>query len=383
MNLLFKTLSRFILIACFATGIAYAQKVNILTKLPDIEAESYLLIDYHSQKVLASKQPAKRIEPASITKMMTAYIIYQELEKGNINPKDLVLISEKAWRMKGSRMFVEANKKVPFERLLSGLIVQSGNDAAIALAEHTAGTEASFVEKMNVEAKRLGMKDTNFVNSTGWPAEDHYTTANDISILATALITDFPEHYKLYKEKEYSYNGIKQYNRNKLLWLDPTVDGVKTGHTESAGFCLVASADRNGMRLISVVLGAGSVKIRSDASQQLLEYGYNNFETHKLYNAGGALEEVRIWKGKEKNMPIGFIDDFYITVPKGSYSRLKGSVQYQSDVDAPVYRGDQIGKVVIKDGNKTIVEAPLAALNTVDGGGMWRTVTDGVQKVFH
>lgn len=383
MNLLFKTLSRFILIACFAIGIAYAQKVNILTKLPDIEAESYLLIDYHSQKVLASKQPAKRIEPASITKMMTAYIIYQELEKGNINPKDLVLISEKAWRMKGSRMFVEANKKVPFERLLSGLIVQSGNDASIALAEHTAGTEASFVEKMNVEAKRLGMKDTNFVNSTGWPAEDHYTTANDISILATALITDFPEHYKLYKEKEYSYNGIKQYNRNKLLWLDPTVDGVKTGHTESAGFCLVASADRNGMRLISVVLGAGSVKIRSDASQQLLEYGYNNFETHKLYNAGGALEEVRIWKGKEKNMPIGFIDDFYITVPKGSYSRLKGSVQYQSDVDAPVYRGDQIGKVVIKDGNKTIVEAPLAALNTVDGGGMWRTVTDGVQKVFH
>ncbi len=353
------------------------------SKLPDINAESYLLMDFHSRRVLASKDADKRIEPASITKLMTAYIIYKELELGNIDTKDLVLISEKAWRMKGSRMFVEARKKVPLDRLLHGLIIQSGNDAAVALAEHISGTEASFVEKMNAEAQRMGLKDTHYTNVTGWPDEDHYTTANDIATLTRILISEYPQRYKLYKEKEYSYNGIKQYNRNKLLWLDPSVDGVKTGHTESAGFCLVASADRNGMRLISVVLGAKSVKERSDTSQQLLEYGYRNFETHKLYKGGGVLENVRIWKGATENMPIGFINDFYITVPKGSYERLKGKVQYQSDVDAPVYRGDEIGKIIIKDGDKVLVEAPLVALNSVAGGGLWRKMMDSMQKAFH
>lgn len=383
MNLFFKTFLYFSVLILSVAGFASADKINIQTKLPDIAADSYLLIDYHSGSVLANKELDKRIEPASITKIMTAYVIYDELKKGKINEDDLVLISEKAWRMKGSRMFVEANKKVPFERLLNGLIIQSGNDAAVALAEHVSGTEASFVEKMNQHAKRMGLNNTHFTNSTGWPGEEHYTTANDIAKLTTALIRDFPGHYEMYKEKEYSYNGIQQYNRNKLLWLDPTVDGVKTGHTQSAGYCLVASAERNGMRLISIVLGAQSEQARADASQQLLEYGYHNYETHKLYKGGGALEEVRIWKGAEKHMPIGFIDDFYITVPKGSYSRLKGTVQYQSDVDAPVFRGDEIGKVIIKDGNKVIVEQPLVALNSVSGGGMWRRVADGMQKVFH
>ena len=354
-----------------------------LPKLPEINARSYLLQDFHSHRILASKNADIRIEPASITKLMTAYVIYKELEQGKIDKKDLVFISEKAWRMKGSRMFVEAKKKVPLERLLHGLIIQSGNDAAVALAEHVAGTEASFVEKMNAEARRLGLNDTHYVNVTGWPAKDHFTTANDIAKLTRILITEYPEHYKLYKEKEYSYNGIKQYNRNKLLWLDPSVDGVKTGHTDTAGFCLVASANRNGMRLISVVLGAKSMKERADASQQLLEYGYRNFETHKLYKAGGVLENVRIWKGSAKNMPIGFINDFYITVPKGSYQRMKGKIQYPTDVDAPVYRGDKIGKVIINDGDEVVIEAPLAALNTVAGGGLWRKMTDSMQKVFH
>ncbi|MEE9302830.1 MAG: D-alanyl-D-alanine carboxypeptidase family protein [Thiotrichaceae bacterium] len=372
-----------VMVSFFLTSVVHAAQNSPLIKLPDIDAESYLLIDFHSQRILASKNPGKKIEPASITKLMSAYVIYKELYKGNVDTKDLVLISEKAWRMKGSRMFVEARKKVPMERLLSGLIIQSGNDAAIALAEHISGTEASFVEKMNAEAVRLGLNNTHFVNVTGWPAENHFTTAHDIATLTRAVISEFPEHYKLYKKREYSYNGIKQYNRNKLLWLDPTVDGVKTGHTKSAGFCLVASADRNGMRLISVVLGAKSVKERSDASQQLLEYGYKNFETRKLYEGGGVLENVRIWKGASENMPIGFIDDFYITVPKGSYERLSGIVEYQSDVDAPVHRGDEVGKVIIKDGDKVVVESPLVALNTIAGGGLWRKMTDGLEKVFH
>jgi len=369
-----------ITLSFFVVGMAHTAP---LVKLPEIDAKSYLLIDFYSQKILASKNPDVRIEPASITKLMTAYVIYKELKKGNIDTKDLVLISEKAWRMEGSRMFVEANKKVPIERLISGLIIQSGNDAAIALSEHVSGTEASFVEKMNAEAANIGMKNSHFVNTTGWPAEDHYTTAEDIVKLTQRVISEFPEHYKLYKEREYAYNGIKQYNRNKLLWLDPTVDGVKTGHTESAGFCLVASANRNGMRLISVVLGAKSVKDRSDSSQQLLEFGYNNFETRKLYKGGGVLENVRIWKGSSDDMPIGFIEDFYITVQKGSFDRLKGSISYQSDVDAPVHRGDEMGKVVIKDGDHVVVESSLVALNSVAGGGLWRKMTDGIQKVFH
>lgn len=351
---------------------------------PEIAAKSYLLIDYHSQVVLASKDADKRIEPASITKLMTAYVLYKELEKGNVSTDDVVLISEKAWRMKGSRMFVEANKKVPFPRLMNGLIIQSGNDAAVALAEHSYGTEASFASRMNSEAKRLGMTNTHFTNATGWPDKNHYSTANDLAKLTRAVISEYPDHYKEYKIKEYSYNGIKQYNRNKLLWLDPTVDGVKTGHTESAGYCLVSSAERNGMRLISVVIGADTVKERSFASQQLLEYGYQSFETNKVYAANHALEEIRIWKGEKEKVAVGFIDDFYVTVAKGTYSSLKGNISYESGIDAPIYRGDKLGKVVLKNAQEKIVlEAPLEALETVTGGGLWRKVTDGVQKVFH
>ena len=377
-NLIYKILSVLIVSSIYSSAVAAP-----LIKLPEIDAESYLLIDFNSNNILAKKNSDQQIEPASITKLMTAYVIYEELEKGNISANDLVLISEKAWRMQGSRMFVEARKKVPMERLINGLIIQSGNDAAIALAEHVAGTEASFVEKMNAEASKIGMKNTHFVNATGWPAKDHYTTAEDIAKLTQRVIAKYPEHYKLYKEREYAYNGIKQYNRNKLLWLDPTVDGVKTGHTESAGYCLVASANRNGMRLISVVFGAKTVKGRSDASQQLLEFGYKNYETRKLYKGGGVLENVRIWKGSSEKMPIGFLDDFYITVPKGSYERLKGTVKYPTDVDAPIHRGDEIGEVIIKDGDNVVVESPLVALNSVAGGGMWRKMTDGFQKVFH
>jgi len=355
---------------------------NIIPSAPNIEANSYLLVDFHSGVELAAKDPDKRIEPASITKLMTAYIVYQELEKGNITLKDNVLISKKAWKMEGSRMFVEAGKKVPLNRILHGLIIQSGNDAAVALAEHIAGNEATFVDKMNAEAKKLGMQATHFVNSTGWPNKNHYTSARDIVKLTRAVIKEYPEKYKLHAIKEYSYNGIKQYNRNKLLWRDKTVDGVKTGHTESAGYCLVASAKRNTMRLISVVLGAKSEKQRSDASQELLEYGFRFYETHKLYDGGSVLAEARVWKGMKTTVPAGITDDLYVTIQKGHYKKLKGLMELDKKLDAPIQRGDIVGKAVIKDAGRNVLEIPLLALDAVDVGSFWQQMTDSVKKLF-
>ena len=356
---------------------------DITPRVPAIASNSFLLVDFHSGVELAGKDAEKQIEPASITKLMTAYIIYQELEKGNVTLKDNVLVSKKAWKMEGSRMFIEAGKKVPFNRILHGLIIQSGNDAAVALAEHIAGSEATFVDRMNSEAKRLGMNATHFVNSTGWPDKNHYTTARDIVKLTRSVIKEYPEHYKLHAIKEYSYNGIKQYNRNKLLWRDKTVDGVKTGHTESAGYCLVASAKRNTMRLISVVLGAKNEKQRTDSSQELLEYGFRFFETHKLYNGGSVLAEARIWKGTKDTVPAGITEDFYVTIQKGHYKNLKGLMELDKKMDAPIKRGDQVGKAIIKDGSKIILELPLLALDAVDEGGFWQGMTDSVKKLFN
>ena len=350
---------------------------------PEIKASSYLLVDFHSGVELAEKNANKQIEPASITKLMTAYVIYKELEKGSISVQDSVLISKKAWKMEGSRMFVEAGKKVNLNKMLHGLIVQSGNDAAVALAEHIAGSEASFVAKMNEEATALGMKSTQFQNATGWPAENHYTTARDIVILTRALIEKFPKYYKLHAIKEYSYNGIKQYNRNKLLWRDDTVDGVKTGHTESAGFCLVSSALRNDMRLISVILGAETEKSRADYSQELIEFGFRLFETHKLYDKGSVLADARVWKGTKNTVPAGIVDDFYVTVQKGHYSKLRGLMELNTSLDAPIKRGDVVGTAIIKDGDQVVHEVTLLALDAVDAGGFWTKVTDSVKKLFN
>ncbi len=350
---------------------------------PEIKASSYLLVDFHSGVELAEKNADKQIEPASITKLMTAYVIYKELAKGSISVKDSVLISKKAWKMEGSRMFVEAGKKVNLNKMLHGLIVQSGNDAAVALAEHIAGSEASFVAKMNEEAAALGMKSTQFQNSTGWPAENHYTTARDIVTLTRALIEEFPKYYKLHAIKEYSYNGIKQYNRNKLLWRDETVDGVKTGHTESAGYCLVSSALRNDMRLISVILGAESEKSRADYSQELIEFGFRLYETHKLYDKGSVLADARVWKGTKNTVPAGIVDDFYVTVQKGHYKQLRGLMELNTSLDAPVKRGDIVGTAIIKDGDQVVHEVQLLALDAVDSGGFWTKVTDSVKKLFN
>lgn len=360
---------------------SHAESGNI-PEPPKLEATQYLLIDFLSGTELAAKDPDKRIEPASITKLMTAYVLYQELEKGNISVDDRVIVSQKAWKMEGSRMFLEAGKKVPLGRMISGLIIQSGNDAAIALAEHIAGSEENFVRKMNDEAERLGMTNTNFVNVTGWPNPRHYMSARDIAKLTRTVIAEYPEHYEMYKEKEYSYNGIKQYNRNKLLWHDKTVDGVKTGHTESAGYCLLSSAQRGSMRLISVVLGADSDKTRTNYSQQLLEYGFRFFETHKLYDANSVLTEARVWKGTQSKVPTGILEDFYVTIPKGHYSQLKGLMEIHKSIDAPVKRGDVIGTAIIRDLDRIVLQKPLVAMDSVDAGGTWTNISDTVKKVF-
>lgn len=367
-------------------GIAVAAESGKIQALapgaPDVDANSFLLMDFQSGEELVALNQGMRVEPASITKLMTAYILYRELAKGTIKLDEDVLISQKAWEMKGSRMFVEVGKKVKLEKLLRGLIIQSGNDAAVALAEHVSGSEEAFVKRMNQVAQELGMKDSKYQNVTGWPAEDHYTTARDIVLLTRALINEFPDRYKLYAEKEFTYNNIKQHNRNKLLWRDPTVDGVKTGHTESAGYCLVSSAMRDNMRLISVVLGAKSESSRSESSQRLLEYGFRTFETHKVYEAGAVLSEVRVWQGDKKHVAAGVINDFYVSAGKGRYDQIKGVVQFDKSIDAPIRRGDVLGKIVLSDQDVVLKEADLLALEDIDEGGLWRRMTDSVQKIF-
>ncbi len=360
------------------------EKIALAPGAPEIEAKSYLLADFQSGDELAGFNPGLKVEPASITKLMTAYILYEELDKGTIKLEDDVLISEKAWKMEGSRMFVEVGKKIPLEKLLHGMIIQSGNDAAMALVEHLSGTEEAFVQRMNETAAQLGMKDTHYMNATGWPAQNHYTTARDIIKLVKALISRFPERYKIYSQKEFIYNNIKQQNRNKLLFRDPTVDGLKTGHTESAGFCLVASAKRDNMRLISVVLGTKGENERAEASQKLLEYGFRTFETHKLYEAGSVLTNVRVWKGTKSEVPAGITDDLFISVAKGRYDQLKGGMQLDKGVDAPIKRGDVLGKVILKDQglDKVVKVVPLLALEDVDEGGWWDRTVDAVHKFF-
>jgi len=355
---------------------------TIIPAPPTLPATSYLLVDFNSGEVLASKDPEMRVEPASITKLMTGYILYQALEAGTISLDDEVLVSEKAWRTYGSRMFIEVNTRVRLADLLRGMVIQSGNDATIALAEHLAGTEDAFVAMMNAQAQALGMTGTHFANATGMPDENHYSTASDIAKLARAVITQFPEHYKLYSEREFTYNGIKQYNRNKLLWRDPSVDGVKTGHTESAGYCLVASGNRDGMRLISVVLGTDSEDARARHSQALLNYGFRFFETHRLYAAGEALTQARVWKGAQEQVGLGLQHDLYVTIPRGQYSDLDAAMELTPNVEAPVAKGATMGDVNISLNGELIKSEPLVALDDVDEGGFFRRASDAVLQWF-
>ena len=335
---------------------------------PTIAATGYLLIDVDSDNILAAKDAEQRLEPASLTKIMTTYVVFRELRSGSIKESDEVLVSEKAWKTPGSRMFIEVNKRVSVGDLLRGMVIQSGNDASVALAEHVAGSEEAFANLMNDHAHRLGMKDTHFTNDTGLPDPDHYTTPRDIAMVTEATIREFPELYKMYAVKEFTFNDIRQHNRNTLLWRDPAIDGLKTGHTEAAGYCLAASGKRDGMRLISAVMGSASESSRASGTQSLLNYGFRFFETHKLYDAGATLATSRIWKGSSDSVALGLDRVLYVTIPRGQYEALDASMKIDNRIMAPVSAGAALGSVQVRLGEDIVAEQPLVSRPLAEAG---------------
>lgn len=350
---------------------------------PTIDASGYILIDADSGRVLAEKGADIKMPPASLTKLMSLYIISLALKNGQIHMDDKVRVSDKAWKTEGSRMFIKAGEEVPVKNLLEGVIVASGNDATVALAEHVAGTEDAFTSIMNQEAKILGMTSSHFIDSTGLPNKEHYSTPRDLAVLTQAYIKNFPEDYSFYAEKWFTYNGIKQPNRNRLLWRYQYADGLKTGHTNEAGFCLVASAKKDGMRLISVVMGEKSETNRTEDSIRLLTYGFRFFETHKLYNAATALTKARVWQGEKREIPLGLADDFYVTVPTGQYKRLQAKLSLNGPIKAPIAKGNVYGTLNVSLNNQVIASKPLIALEDNRAGGFWRRAADSVKYRFH
>jgi len=344
--------------------------VTAIPAPPGIRSNAYILQDFDSGKILASKNIDQKISPASLTKMMTVYVVSAELAEGGISQDDEVLISEKAWKTPGSRMFIEVDKKVLLGDLLQGVIIQSGNDASVALAEYVSGSEEVFADLMNQYASELGMTNSHFINSTGLPDEQHYTTAKDMAILAAALIRDAPEIYALHSVKEFTFNNITQQNRNKLLWRDPSVDGIKTGHTEAAGFCLVASAKKDNMRLISVVMGSESDTARAKASQSLLGYGFRFYETQKVYDANENITSVKVWKGDVEKLGLGINTDLYITFPRGQKNKLTTIFDLSDQYIAPLNKGEVQGNLKITLAENEVAEAKLIALQSVNEGSI-------------
>jgi D-alanyl-D-alanine carboxypeptidase (penicillin-binding protein 5/6) len=349
---------------------------------PIIGAKSYLVVDATTGHEIAALDPDAPLAPASLTKIMTTYVVFKALQQGHLSLDELVTISEKAWRTPGSRMFVEVNRQVSVKDLLLGLIVQSGNDAGVALAEHIAGTEDVFAQMMTQHARQLGMHASSFMNATGLPAEGHETTARDLAILARAMITEFPEYYSWHAVKEFTFNDIRQTNRNKLLWRDASVDGIKTGHTDEAGYCLVASAERNGMRIISVVLGTSTEKARADGSQALLNYGFRFFETRLLFKAGEEVTTARVWKSLHETSRLGVLEDLYITVRRGAYDKLESSVDIPAIVEAPVAAGQPLAELSIGLDGSEILRAPLRALDDNPTGSLWQRTRDSISLMF-
>jgi D-alanyl-D-alanine carboxypeptidase (penicillin-binding protein 5/6) len=359
---------------------------QVVTQIPEppvINARSYILMDHDSGRVLAAVDPDSRQEPASITKLMTAYGVFRALEEGRIRTSDMVTVSENAWKQEGSRMFIEVGKQVSVEDLILGMIVQSGNDATVALAEHVGGTEASFVQMMNTYAKQLGMSGSHFTNTAGMPDPEHYMTARDIAVLSSALIHEFPEYYRWYSQREFTWIGITQQNRNGLLWRDPTVDGVKTGHTESAGYCLVASAKRDDMRLVSVVLGTDSMRSREDANAALLNYGFNFYETKHLYAAGQPLTTARVWKGATDQVGLTLNRDLYVTGQRGQMGSVKAEFDLPGRLVAPLSAESPIGKASIVVNGATIATHDLYPSQDVAPGGLFRRMVDSVRLWFN
>jgi D-alanyl-D-alanine carboxypeptidase (penicillin-binding protein 5/6) len=353
------------------SAMAAAQTAPKAVQPPSIAARSYVLLDFQSGKVLAAKEADAKVEPASLTKLMTAYVVFDALRQKRMTMPQAIKVSEKAWRAPGSRMFLDLGSQPTVEVLLHGMIVQSGNDASIALAEAVAGSEEAFVAMMNREAQRIGLQHTRFQNATGLPHREHYSSAADLAALAAVIVRDFPEYFPMYSLREYRYNNITQYNRNRLLSRDPHVDGMKTGFTESAGFCLVATAQRNGRRLISVVIDAGSDNGRMAESQKLLNYGFEGFDTFRLYAKGQPVHTLPVWKGASDELPAGFLDDFYVTVPKGDGDRLKAQLESRQPLLAPVYAGERIGTLRLSLDGQPYGEHPVVALENVGIANMF------------
>jgi len=349
---------------------------------PKLDARSYVLIDHHSGRVLAERKPDERLEPASITKLMTAYAVFDAIRAGKLKLDDPVTISERAWRAEGSRTFLEVGKQVPVEVLIQGMIVQSGNDATIALAERVGGTEETFASLMNEYAKRLGMTNSHFENSSGLPSPTHYMSARDIATLSSAIVREFPAYYRWYSQREFTWNNIRQENRNGLLDRDPSVDGIKTGFTETAGYCLVTSAKRDDMRLISVVLGTPSEKAREASSQALLNYGFSFFETRKLHDAGTSLQRVEVWKAAESPVDAGLRHPLHVTVPRGELGAVKSVITVEPKLIAPLATTAKVAELRVQLGDELLATRPLHPLKAVAEGGLWTRMVDSVLLWF-
>ena len=349
---------------------------------PQLAATAWILMDAHSGKIITEHNADKRIPPASLTKMMTSYLLEYELKQGNVALNDQVRISVKAWRTPGSRMFIREGTYVSVSDLLRGVIIQSGNDASVAIAEHLAGSEESFADIMNQHAHVMGMNNTQFRNATGLPEEGHYSSARDLAMLSRVKILDYPEHYTIYSEREFTYNNITQSNRNRLLWRDNTVDGLKTGHTDDAGYCLAASAEREGMRLISVVMGARSDEGRAQESQKLLTYGFRYFETKRLYEQYQVLNKAKIWKGTIDNIQLGLTEDLYATLPRGHLGDLRADMQINPNIKAPISAGTELGTLIIILGDEIITQKPLVALDNIPKAGFFKSLWHSLVMFF-
>lgn len=374
-------MTRFSLLSLLLVApIAFAQEV--IPAPPQINATAYLLIDFDTEKVLAEKNVDEQLPPASLTKIMTSYLAAQEIESGRISLSDQVPISVKAWKAPGSRMFIREGTTVPLDDLLKGIIIQSGNDASIAVAEYVGGSESAFADMMNQQARALGMYATSYENATGLPSPGHFTSPRDLAVLTRSLIKRFPEHYAIYGERSFRFNDIDQPNRNRLLWRDKTVDGVKTGHTEEAGYCLVASAMRDGMRLISVVMGTDSEEARMRESQKLLSYGFRYFETQKLYDADAMLKTSEVWYGKANEVALGVRSPIMVTIPRGRYEEMVAETDVARVIEAPIEPGQELGELRVMLDDDVVASAPLVALEAVAEAGFFKRLWHAIYLFF-
>ena len=370
---------------CLALFLSYFLTGNesFIPDPPSIGSSNYILIDSTTNRILAQKNPDERIEPASITKIMTGYVVSDQVEEGFINLQDEVLISENCWRKEGSKMWIREGTTVSLLDLIKGMVIQSGNDASCAIAEHVAGSEENFVELMMKYVKRMGLSNTNFVNATGWPEENHYSSARDIAKLSSLLIKDFPEHYSLYKEKSFTYNNIPQRNRNALLWQDDSIDGIKTGHTETAGFCLVSSGKRDDTRLISVIIKSNSEKTRLTDTRRLLDYGFRYFRTKKLVSKGQKLKEEQVWGGESDSVFIAPSRDFYLTLPLRDFKKIEPLIVLNDYLQAPLSEGQVVGKMLFKLGAEDVGSIDLIAVEEIKGMGIFGKAWSNIKLLVY